>query len=69
MVEQPSVADCVNFEGVEVVGETLVTLRCRVGGQEVSLPRDHIVGGGLRRTGDRGSLVIPRWLAHDRALI
>jgi hypothetical protein len=43
-------------------------LRCLIGDRRVWLLRRHI-SGKLWCTGDRGKLLIPRWVARDRSLI
>ena len=60
--------DFVVFEGVRIVRSTASDLCCWVAGRIVWLPRRH-VSGELRARGDRGTLSIRRWIAHDRALI
>jgi hypothetical protein len=56
--------DCLLVEDVAVVGEEHDALRCRVAGKVVRVPRAQIMNTTLRHTGDRGPLVIPRWLAR-----
>ena len=49
---------------VEVVAESSATLRCRTGETVVDLARTHLrPGTEVRHVGDRGALVLPRWLA------
>src|SRR5262245_4028889 len=60
--------DLVLFQDVTVIRSTAPALLCRIGGQNVWLPRSH-VSGKLWCTGDRGKLFIRRWVARDRGLI
>ena len=61
--------DVVEFEDVEVVGDTGLTLVCVVNGRRVMIPPLQLDRRSLvRRVGDRGLLVIPRWLAIDLGL-
>jgi hypothetical protein len=63
-------ADVAVVEDVEVVGETDLTLMCRIRGRRVMVPRLQIdPRSTVRRTGDRGRLVVPRWLADDLGLV
>jgi hypothetical protein len=58
--------DVAVIDDVEVVGETDLTLICRLRGRRVMVPRLQIdPRTTVRRVGDRGTLVIPRWLADD----
>ena len=60
--------DLVQFLDVNVIRSAAPALLCLIGDQRVWLPRRHI-SGKLWCTGDRGKLLIPRWLARDRNLI
>ena len=60
--------DLVLFLDVRVMKSTAAALRCRIGEKSVWLPRGHI-SGKLWCTGDRGKLLIRRWVARDRHLI
>jgi hypothetical protein len=60
--------DLVPFLEVGISRSTAPALLCRIGDRSVWLPRRHL-SGTLWCTGDRGKLVIRRWLARDRALI
>jgi hypothetical protein len=62
------VDDFVLFENVRVLRSTPPALLCRVGRRRVWLPRGHI-SGRLWCVGDRGKLLVRRWLARDRRLI
>ncbi len=57
------------MEGVEVVIETEVALLCVVRGKEVWVPREHVVNPEMWRAGERGTLVVPRWLAVRKGLL
>jgi hypothetical protein len=56
------------FQAVRVIRATASALLCRIGDRSVWLPRVHI-SGRLWCTGDRGKLLIRRWVARDRQLI
>jgi hypothetical protein len=56
------------FQAVRVIRATASALLCRIGSRSVWLPRVHI-SGRLWCTGDRGKLLIRRWVARDRQLI
>ena len=60
--------DLVRFRNVTVISSTGTALFCGVGGKSVWLPRRHI-SGRLRCMGDRGTLLIRRWIARDRHLL
>lgn len=60
--------DLVLFEDVRLVESTAPALLCRIGRRTVWLPRHHVSGKLLRR-GDRGTLLVRRWVARDRQLI
>jgi hypothetical protein len=66
-VDDPS--DLVTIPDVEVTHTTDWAIRCRVAGREAWVPRNKIAGQGLRHSGDRGTLMIPRALAVDLGLI
>ncbi len=59
--------DLVAFANVRVIRATEPALFCAIGGKRVWIPRRHLNGRLLRR-GDRGSLLIRRWVARDRSL-
>ena len=61
-------ADLVQFQDVQVIAATVAALRCRIGEKCVWLPRSQI-SGKLWCTGDRGKLLIPRWVARDLHLM
>ncbi len=57
-------ADPVVFEDVEVVDDSGGVLECRHQGRALWVNVSQLAAGTtVRRTGDRGRLVIPRWLA------
>src|SRR5437763_243607 len=60
--------DLVTFRDVRVIRSTAPALLCRIGNRSVWLPRWH-VSGKLWCAGDRGKLLIRRWLARERLLI
>ena len=60
--------ELVVFHDVRVLRSTAPALLCRIGQRSVWLPRGHITGK-LWCVGDRGKLLIRRWVARDRQLI
>ena len=60
--------ELVAFANVRVIRSTAPALFCGIGDKRVWLPRRHISGRLLCR-GDRGSLLIRRWVARDRCLL
>jgi hypothetical protein len=60
--------ELVVFHDVRVLRSSGPALLCRIGGRSVWLPRGHIAGK-LWCTGDRGKLLVRRWVACDRHLI
>jgi hypothetical protein len=58
----------VAFQNVRVVRSTAPALLCSIDGRELWLPRMH-VAGKLWCAGDRGKLLVRRWVARDRQLI
>jgi hypothetical protein len=62
-------ADLVEVHDVEVVGDTGLTLVCSIAGRRVLVPTLQIhPRSTARRPGDRGTLVLPRWLAQNLGL-
>ncbi len=60
--------DPVVFEDVEVTDDSGGVLACRHRGRPLWVGvRQLVAGTTVRRKGDRGRLVIPRWLADTRA--
>jgi len=62
-----SADDFVTFAHVRVVRTTAPALFCAIGDKRVWLPRTHIKGN-LWCRGDRGTLLVRRWVALDRHL-
>jgi len=60
--------DLVAFRNVTIVRSTAPALLCRIGNRSVWLPRWH-VSGKLWCAGDRGTLLVRRWVARERHLI
>jgi hypothetical protein len=58
----------VTFQNVRIVRSTAPALLCAIAGKEMWLPRMHIAGK-LWCAGDRGKLLVRRWVARDRQLI
>ena len=56
------------FQNVTVVRSPAPALLCAIAGREMWLPRMHIAGK-LWCAGDRGKLLVRRWVARDRQLI
>jgi len=64
--------DFVTFEEVEVIKRGDRALLCRVSGKDVWIPYVNIAmtdEAAIRRVGDCGRLVIPRWLALHLDLV
>jgi hypothetical protein len=62
--------ETVEFRDVEVIEEAVTGLLCRVGGQQVTIPSLLLQPGTtIRRRGDDGTLVIPRWLGFGVGLV
>jgi len=62
----------VTFEEVEVIKRGDRALLCRVHGKDVWIPYVNIAmtdEPAIRRAGDCGRLVIPRWLALNLGLV
>jgi hypothetical protein len=60
--------ELLQFNHVRVMRSTGAALLCAIGDKIVWLPRNHI-SGSLWCAGDRGKLLIRRWIARDRCLI
>jgi hypothetical protein len=59
----------VTLTEVEVVRESDVALFCRIEGHDRWIPRDKLCEGTtIRRTGDTGTLVVPRQFAVEWGL-
>jgi hypothetical protein len=61
--------DTVQVRDVEVIVETEGALLCVVRDREVWIPREHVLNAGIWRVGERGTLVLPRWLAELEGLV
>jgi hypothetical protein len=62
--------EIVRFDEVEVLDACGSDLACRVGGREVLIPRILVEpGSDVRQPGDRGKLIIHRWLAIGLGLV
>jgi hypothetical protein len=60
----------VEFTDVEVLDVGALLLTCRVGDQIVFVPRMRVLPGTtIRRSGDRGTLVLTRVLARELGLV
>ena len=55
--------DVVELEAVEALSDTVDGLLCRVGERRLLIPARYRAGSEIRKPGDRGRLVLPRWLA------
>jgi hypothetical protein len=61
--------DTVEFPDVVAIDDTGLVLVCLIGGRRVLVPRLPIdPRSEVQRAGDRGTLLIPRWLAADLGL-
>jgi hypothetical protein len=58
----------VAFQNVKLIESTAQSLFCQIGTQRVWLPRRH-TSGKLHGAGDRGQLLIRRWIACERHLL
>jgi hypothetical protein len=62
--------ELVEFDDVEAIRDGGLALLCRVHGRDVWIPTRKLAETSyVRKVGDRGKLVIPRWLAVGLALI
>jgi hypothetical protein len=62
-------SDHVTYSDVEVLVATATALIVRVKNKRVTVPRGDVEPGtSVQRDGDRGTLVIPRWLADTLGL-
>lgn len=60
----------VTFEDVSGEHETDRGLLVRIDGETAWLPKSQLSDDSeVRRAGDKGDLVIPRWLAEDKGLV
>lgn len=58
----------VAFHNVKLIGATAQALFCQIGRRQVWLPRRH-TSGNLYGAGDRGQLLIRRWVASEWRLL
>ena len=59
----------VEYADAQVLFDTGMSLVCLVEHIRVRIPKSHVQPGSeVRRNGDRGKLVIPKWLAVDTGL-
>jgi hypothetical protein len=62
-------SESVSYPDAEVLTATNTALVVRVQGRRVTVPRGDLEPGTtLKQDGDRGTLVIPRWLADTLGL-
>jgi hypothetical protein len=62
--------ETVEFRDVEVLDEVVAGLLCRIAAQQVTVPSLLLQPRtAVRRAGDRGMLVIPRWLGIGLGLV
>jgi hypothetical protein len=62
--------ETVEFRNVEVLDEAVAGLLCRIAATRVTVPSLLLQPGtAVRRSGDRGTLVIPRWLGIGLGLV
>jgi len=60
----------IDIRDAVVIGCTDTDLVCRVGVQQVTVPRYVLKAGTqVRAEGDRGTLVLPMWFAVDAGLV
>ena len=48
---------------VEALSDTVDGLLCRIGERRLLIPAPYRRGSDIQKPGDRGRLVLPRWLA------
>ena len=61
--------DDVVFDGVRVLADNGMSLKCQIGRREVWVGRLQVLpGSNVRAVGDFGRLVMPAWLAKDLSL-
>jgi hypothetical protein len=62
--------ETVEFLEVEVLDASAACVLCRIHEQDVMIPRVLVEpGSGVRSAGDRGTIVIQRWLAIGLGLV
>lgn len=62
--------ETVEFRDVEVLDDAVAALLCRIAAKRVTVPSLLLQPGtAVRRSGDRGTLVIPRWLGIGLGLV
>jgi hypothetical protein len=62
--------EIVRFDEVEVLGASGSDLACRIGRAEVAIPRILVEpSSDVHEPGDRGTLIIQRWLAIGLGLV
>ena len=58
------------IEDVEVVSETPLALRCRIGGREYWIPKSQVSDDSeVYKVGDSGTMIMSEWIATDRGLV
>jgi hypothetical protein len=58
-----------SYRDVEVVAATADILKCRIGARIVAIPRLQLLPDTtISRVGDRGTVVLPRWVAEQLGL-
>ena len=60
--------DVVELEAVEALSATVQGLLCQVGERRLSIPSRYLADSEVRKPGDRGKLVLPRWIATGLGL-
>ena len=61
--------DDVVFDGVRVLADNGMALKCQIGRREMWVGHLQVLhGSNVRAVGDFGRLVIPAWLARDLSL-
>lgn len=63
-------ATLAKIDDVEAIGETALALLCLIDGKEVWIPQGQISDDSeVWKVGDKGTLVIPEWLAIAKELV
>ena len=62
--------EVVEFDDVEVIGASVLAILCNINGKRVWIPQSQIHDDSeVWKQGDRGKLMITRWIAELKQLI
>ncbi len=60
----------IHAEAVEALSDSMMGLLCKVGDRRLPIPHRFLLEGSeVRKPGDRGTLVIPAWLAKTLGVV